>query len=206
MKRKVAILGCSSSRDLAPYDDDSWEIWSCNEAEADRYEKMFELHPMSVQNKRELKWLKECKTPVYVLEETPLVPEGILYPLQEILEQPWADEYFTCTFAYQIALAIYEGVEEIGLWGMNIDIGSPRERTIESACIQHWLGVAKGKGIDVTWDEHPMKHRLNYGYDYWREMALVDNYLCRLAVHTLYRIGPKHICVGGDNEAIRKLK
>jgi len=204
MKKKVAIIGGSLSRDRAPYDGE-YEVWSCNEMDVKRFDRHFEMHPMSVQNDKELDWLKKCKKPVYVLEETPLVPKGIVYPKDEILKQPWADEYFTCTFAYEIALAIYEGFETIGLWGMNAEEGSPRERTIESACIQHWLAIAKGKGIEVIWPDHPMYTRWLYGYDYFQEKRNIENWLCRLVVHTVYRIGPSHTSIGGDFDPIRRI-
>lgn len=203
MKKKVAILGYSKSMDDAPFSDKSWEIWSCNEGDVERFDRTFEMHPMSVQNERELKWLSECTQPVYVLEKTPLVPSGVVYPLKDILKQWWADEYFCCSFAYEIALAIYENFQVIGLWGMNADQGSPRERTVESACIQHWMALAKGMGIEVVWPDHPKDVRLKYGYDYGAEKWLIENWLSHLAVQTIYRVGPTHASIGGDYEPIR---
>lgn len=207
MKKKVAIVAGSASRDDAPYDNPEWEIWGCNEMSYKRFDFMFELHPMDVQ-KEELEYLRKCKKPVYVLDAKDAkfygIKKPIEYPLKEILEQQWAISYFCCTMAYQIALAIYKGFETIGLWGLRMDIGSPRERTVESASIQWWLGVAKGKGIEVIWDEHPAKNRLLYGYHYYEEIARVDSWLYQLAIHTIYRLGGRHICVGGDNEPIRR--
>jgi hypothetical protein len=202
-RKKLALLGCSKSYEKAPFDDKSYEIWTVNEFDAPRWDIMFELHPMSVQNERELEFLKNCEKPIYVLEETPLVPKGIVYPLDVILEQSWVDEYFCCTFAYQIALAIYEGFEVIELWGMNAEQGSPRERTVESANIQHWLGIAKGRGIDVYWHDHPMKVRWKYGYDYHDEIVDIINWICRLTAHSIYREGQRHIYMGGANLPIR---
>lgn len=210
MKTKMAIVGGSASRDFAPYDDPEWEIWGCNEMEYKRFDIMFELHPMSVQNEKELEYLRNCEKPVYVLNENDALAHGltepiIQYPYDEIQKQPWAMPYFCCTMAYQIALAIHKGYQAIGLWGLRMDIGSPRERTVESACIQHWLGVAKGMGIEVIWDEHPAVNRFIYGYNYHIEIENVDSWLYQLAIHTIYRLGGRHICVGGDNDPIRKI-
>lgn len=204
MKKKVALIGTTLSKNNAPYDDESWEIWSLNECDVLRFDRHFEMHPMEVQNDRELEWLAKCEKPVYVMEETPLVPTGIVYPKDEILKNPWANEYFCCTFAYQIALALHEGFKTIGLWGVNAEQGSPRERTIESANIQWWLGVAKGMGVEIIWDEHPMLNRWLYGYGYHKERLAIENWLCRLLVHTLYRVGPTHTFMGGDAEPIRR--
>lgn len=204
MKKKVCILGCGRSSEKAPFDDDSYEIWSLNEFEPKRYDIMFELHPMSVQNEKELEFLKNCTKPVYVLEETPLVPTGIKYPLEEILKQPWAKPFFTCTFGYQIALAIYKKYEHIELWGVRLGIGSPRERTVESACVQFWTGVARGLDIKVLWTDDPI-HEIPYfyGFDYFQEKVHVEDWLTRLACHIIYRLGRNYISVGGDNLSIR---
>ncbi len=202
-KKKLCIIGCGLSHKKAPYGDDSYEIWSLNEFEPPRYDIMFELHPMEVQNERELEFLMNCEKPVYVLSETPLVPNGIEFPLDEILKQSWAIEYFTCTMAYQIAYAIHLGFEEIQLWGLNMDYGSPREKTVESACIQYWVGIAKGKGIKVKWDENPANWRWKYGYEYFQEKSNIENWICRLAVSSIYRLGPT-ASMGGDGLPIRK--
>jgi len=203
--KKLAIVACGKSHKEAPYNDECYEIWSLNEHEIPRYDVMFELHPMEVQNEKELDFLYHCEKPVYVLEETPLVPKGIVYPLEDILENLWAIDYFTCTMAYQIALAIHLGFKYIELWGMNMDVGSSRERTIESACIQCWFGIAKGLGIDIRWKEHPMFYRYNYGYDYHKEMLNVHTLLGRLLATIIYNLGPT-ASMGGNNLPIRREK
>lgn len=203
--KKLVILGCGKSHKKAPYDDESYEIWTLNEFDAPRWDVMMELHPMEVQNERELEFLLTCKKPIYVLEETPLVPTGIVYPLDDILEQPWAIRYFTCTMAYEMALAIHLGFEEIELWGLNMDRGSPRERTVESACLQYWCGIATGKGIKVRWDDHPFNYRYDYGYQYFQEKWNIDNWLHRLLTYTICRLGPT-ASMGGDNLEIRRPK
>lgn len=207
MKKKVCILGFGRSLEKAPFQDDSYEFWSCNEGDVPRFDKHFELHPFSVQNEREIEWLSKCEKPVYVLnkKEFPFIKNAIDYPLEEILKQPWAIEYFSCTFAYEIAYAIHLGFKHIELYGCNMDCGSPRERTVESACMQYWVGIARGMGIKVRWDEHPAKYRWMYGYNYFDEKYDIENWLSRLLVHTIYRIGPMHSFMGGDNLPIRNL-
>ena len=203
---KVAIIGSSRSNEDAPYENKEWTIWAMNEMELERYDEMWELHPLNteVQNEREIEILRNCEKRVFVLDAKEAEEIGIKhfreYPLNEILQESWSMDYFTCTMAYQIAYAIYVGYQVIGLWGLNMDIGSPRERTVESACIQAWLGIAKGRGIEVIWNEHPCKRRLRYGYDYWDEITTIDNWLYKLAVHINFRLGYKHICVGESNE------
>lgn len=209
MKRKIAFVSGSRSRTRAPYVDPKWEVHGLNEMEyPGRIDMMWEMHPMDVQSKKELEWLRKCDKPIFVLDKAEAVLAGIQepieYPLKEILKQKWAIEYFTCTMAYQIAFAIYKGYTTIGLWGLNMDEGSPRERTVESACIQTWMGIARGKGIETIWHDDPATRRYKYGYDYWTEMSHIDNWLCRLNAIITYRLGQKHIFVGGDDSEIRR--
>lgn len=205
MKKKVCILGFGRSLEKAPFQDDSYEFWSCNEGDVPRFDKHFELHPLSVQNEREIEWLSKCEKPVYVLnkKEFPFIKNAIDYPLEEILKQTWAINYFCCTMAYQLAMAIQLKFEEIELWGLNMDYGSPRERTVESACMQYWVGIARGMGIKVRWDEHPAIYRWSYGYEYHQEMKDINDWVSRLVVHSIYRLGPT-TSMGGDNLEIRK--
>lgn len=204
MNKKVAIIGGGQSRHEAPYSDESYDIWTLNEMEALRCDLHWEMHPMDVQNEKELAWLYDCKVPIMVLEETPLVPSGIVYPLDDILKEWWAEEFFCCTMCYQIAYAIYKKYQVIELWGFNMELGSPRERTVEAASMLWWMGIAKGMGIETKWKEHPKKNRWRYGYDYASEVYAIHSWLSRLAIHIIYRVGPMHLFMGGDDLDIRR--
>lgn len=175
-REKVAIIGAGQLRRLAPFDDPTWLVWGINEISQPRADAWFELHPMSKQNARELAWLKAQPAPVYVLEETPLVPQGVRYPLDWVLQAIMGRRYFTCTFAFQIALAIAQCFREIGLWGVDLDLGTRRERLVEKPCVEYWLGMAEGRGIRVRLPEGgTLLHRpYLYGYDYDAEKADIE--------------------------------
>lgn len=193
-REKVAIVGAGTTRTSAPYDDPEWEIFGLNEISQKRADRWFELHPLSVQSEAELEWLKNCTTPVYLIEtDAEKVPYGVKFPLDEILQQPWAKDYFTCTFAYQIALAIYEGFKEIGLWGLRLRQGTPREQTIEQMCVEWWLGLAQGLGIKITTcpDDGLVSHPCRYGYDYWLELHYVQGRMATLGRQVYL---DRHIC------------
>lgn len=170
-RKKLAIVGFSDSVKNAPYDDDNWEIWGLNEPDLTRAERYFEMHPMGIQNDRELLWLQSCDRPVYLLDTDCSIPMGVKYPLDLILGMKGAKDYFTSTFAYQVALALLEGFKEIGLWGVNLPYGSPRERTIERTCLEWWLGFAAGKGIKIHIPEGDslLLYPYRYGYHYFYE-------------------------------------
>lgn len=189
MRKKVAILGANSTRIYAPLDDPEWEIWGCNslwsaamnaqgEFKATRW---FEMHPMSVQTAAELKAIETCTVPIYTLEdESKWAKNSIVYPMHDIHFFCHGWRYFTCTFAYQIALAIHERFEEIGLYGVELWQGTPRERLVERACVEFWIGIAIGRDITVS-IPRPQSRLANqrplYGYDYHDEMNYVNKYV-----------------------------
>ena len=177
--KRAAIIGAGDYRKYAPWEDDSWCWWMINEIAQPRFDRMFELHPMAVQNARELAWLAECPAPCYVLdldECVGKVKNAVQYPLERILEQTGGRRYFTCTFAFQVALAVTEGFEEIGLWGVDLDLGTQRERLVEKPCVEYWLGLAEGKGVTVTLPPGAtlLARPWLYGYDYEDEKAQIE--------------------------------
>lgn len=189
--RRVAIVGASRRREQAPGfggPDPEWCVWAINEIWQPRYDRHFELHPLSKppQDDRELKFLRECRAPCYVLALDPeVVPAGVRYPLERLRAAGLRNDYFTCTFAYQIALAIVDGFEEIGLFGLRLWEGSPRERLLEQPCVNYWIGVAEGRGVRVTDASRLTDAPFRYGYDYDPELqygkVVVES--ARAAIH-----------------------
>ena len=202
--KKVAIIGAGLTRQDAPYHDPEWEIWGCNEMTIERADKWFELHPMPVQNEAELKWLKECEQPLYVLNKTKGMPRSITYPLNAICDALKVEPYFTCTFAYEIAFALYDGFTTIGLWGCNLPMGSPRERIFESRCVEWWLGFAQGRGVEIVIPEEDSlaKCEYLYGYDYELEKKDIEGRVYLLFIETVRRTVYEDI--DGHNEPIRR--
>lgn len=208
---KVAIIGANYRRDLAPWEEtaspESWCWWALNEIPQPRMDRHFELHPMEVQSARELAWLAACTVPCYLLTPDPRVPSGIGYPLEWVLERTGGRRYFTCTFAFQIALALAEGFKEIGLWGVDLDLGTARERLVEKPCVEYWLGLAEGRGVNILLPSGStlLSRDFQYGYDYHDELAAMnrvcDEMLLTIPVERwppmLQRIGNRY---GGHRE------
>ena len=172
-RKKVAIIGCGTSRNNAPYDDKEWECWGLNEVDQKRADRWFEMHELYASNEKEVKWLKKCKKPIYMIKVYEEIPMSVKFPLVNIVAKlVGCPMYFTCTFAYQIALAIHEEFETIGLFGVNLPYGSPRERLVETPCTEYWIGVANGFGIEIQIpnDEYLLHHEYLYGYDYQKEI------------------------------------
>jgi len=195
-RRKVAIVGAGPGREYAPYTDSAWECWSLNEIAQRDAQRHFELHPLEVQSARDLAALERITIPCYVLDDPALwkmpftiasnggtvsfagVPHPVRYPLERLRAAGFR-EYFTCTFAYQCALAILDGFEEIGLWGVSLHLGTPRERLLERACVDYWIGFAEGRGIKVVEDSGCARRPYLYGYDYDAEKEEGDRAVAR---------------------------
>lgn len=216
-RRKLAILGGSNlSRSSAPLDDPEWEVWSLNNlwpkdakgrTRADRW---FELHPMDVQSPDDMGIINSCPMPLYVLELYPEIanPNAVRFPWER-LEAMEIPRFFPCTFCYQIALALADGWTEIGLFGVDLQMGSGRERALERAGVAFWLGAAMGSGVTVNLPETVKGHGLislpyRYGYDYHEEKAWVDRWvetIGGLPVEVPYNAG---IVPAGDVDVKRR--
>lgn len=89
------------------------------------------------------------------------------YPIDTIIKF-FKTDYFSNTVDYAIALAIYKGYTEIGLYGINMLKGS--EYSYQKAGVEFWIGQAMGRGIAVT-NNSPISAILKtktgkmYGYD-----------------------------------------
>lgn len=175
-RTRLAIVGGMPLRHALPFDDPDLEVWSCNlvlsldRQQRLRADRWFELHPMSVQSKNDMAWIRDNPRPLYTLDHEPAFTGSLRFPIEAVESLGYAD-YFSCTFSYQIALAILEGFEEIGLYGVDLVYGSDREREVELPSVAYWLGLFQGHGGRLVFPEHSstLHHPHRYGYEYWTE-------------------------------------
>ena len=165
--KSVAIVGFANSKKDCPKDI---EVWGLNEfaLELPRLDRWFQIHDRQKvikNNEKDSKHLKKIKSsdcPVYMQEEFEDIPNSVKYPLEEM--QKKYGNIFASTFDYMMALAIEEGYDTIKLYG--IDMAIHGEYAYQRPTALFWIGVAKGKGIDV-WihpDSGIVENRL-YGFD-----------------------------------------
>jgi hypothetical protein len=188
-KNWIAILGTAGCLQDAPVTDDRWEIWGITQiykmhqklaqlgTSADYRTRWFEIHGRSKWLHDGLqdyyKWLAHAaknRFPVYIKEANEKVPDGTIYPREEILEflQPYP--YITCTCSWMIALATLELTEEvelangrkvrvavedakIGIWGIDMMVADAtfgQEYSYQRPSVEYHLGIAKGYGIEVV--------------------------------------------------------
>lgn len=159
--RKIAIVGFSaSSRDDAPYDDPTWEKWGMNNlhsvAPNKTWHRWFDMHQRDYQeinngflSSDHLKWMKEATVPIYMLRESPEFPTSVRYPIEDIQDcmlsqwnfEPRDLKYFHSSFSYPLALALYEGVDEIGVYGFDMIMDS--EYGYQRPNCEAWILLAR---------------------------------------------------------------
>lgn len=150
--RKVAIVGTApSSRELAPYSDPSWEIWVIKLYNAvPRWDRWYEIHDLAAGKQR---WPKDYwgflttrhGKPIYTQEASPEIPDSVRFPREELIAK--FGRYFTNSIAWMIGHALHEGVDTIGLFG--VDMAQDTEYRFQRPCCEYFIGMAIGMGVEV---------------------------------------------------------
>lgn len=185
--KKIAIVGCSDTRDQAPFDDESFEIWGVNNLfyHIPRWTRWFEIHLIEHNGNRWIRrgdlffkkqpveeyiaGLAKHKTPIYMQRQWPEIPTSTPYPIKEIIT--YFGDYFTNTISYMIALAIYEIItkydiakSELHVYG--VDMAVDTEYHWQRPSCEFFLGWAKGLGIKtfIPPQADLLKIRYLYGF------------------------------------------
>lgn len=160
---KVAIIGTApASRMMAPFADQSWQIWACSAGNVNQLPRVtiwFELHAiiemMAPENKAMAEpffaYLKEQSDKeafqVVMQEFNSFVPKAIPFPRDEMV-QLFGRNWFTSSVAYMMALAIARGAKEIGLYG--VDMAADQEHySAQRAGCTRFIEIAEERGIAV---------------------------------------------------------
>lgn len=178
---KVAIVGTAPGWDKAPYGDLSWEIWGLNDLYRvfpddglSRFTRWWELHgdtPLTRARRAadHFDRIRAMHIPVYYLHGDPPTPTSIKLDTDALARV--GRDYFACTNAYQVALALAEGATEIALYGTPLQTN--REVVVERPCVAYWLGLAEGRGVIVSvHHENPaglLRHPYRYAFHDWDE-------------------------------------
>ena len=158
---KVAVCGTApSSRMEANEQDDDTEIWALNDCWTflKRANRWFEIHERVVweaDGEEHVKFLMNFPNTIYMLKEWEDVPGSMRYPYEGIrdrffpevdLKDPDALKQLMLgsSIDYMLALALYEGFEEIRVLGINM--ASQTEYVHQLPSCDFWLGQLKGEG------------------------------------------------------------
>jgi len=205
-KKKVIIMGFApSTRCDTPFDDESFEVWGLNDLYRciPRADRWFEMHTREVIENhpyyggKHLKELQDCQIPIYMQQVHPDIPHSMRYPIEQMTRYFFGDDipegtsdkdtlyysYFTNTVSYMMALAIYEGYEEIHLYG--VDMCADSEYSHQRPSVEYFIGFARGRGIKVR---VPLKSDLLktiYPYEYVDTHPLRRRMEARIEGHEL---------------------
>lgn len=159
--RKVAIVAFSPrSREEAPFDDPSFEIWGMNNLHSvlpgKRFTRWYEIHPrdyLSVNNKNlstdHIAWLKAATIPVYMVQQFEEFPSSLDYPIDDIQDMmreqlgfsPSEDNYLHSTPAMALAHALLEGVDHVEIYGCDMVVDA--EYGYQRANMEAWITLAR---------------------------------------------------------------
>ena len=152
-RKKVAIIGFTGHRMLAPYENGEFEIWGLNDLYLDLPNipndrvRWFQVHPWAngrpVQSMMDFSggpphprdanhvaWMREAakRFPVYLMEPREEVPEAKVLVREDFYRYFSLDgqkpcNYFTNSISWMIGLAIMEGFTEIHVYGVDMMMG-----------------------------------------------------------------------------------
>jgi hypothetical protein len=155
-KKKVCIVGFTKHRETAEtLDRDEWEIWGLNELHrympVEMFDRWFEIHTLDnlmkdVGGEDHINDLKSFDIPIYMQHHHDDIPSSVRFPKEELCEA-LESEYWTNCPAWMIGWAIALGAEEIAVVG--VDMAQDSEYHTQRTCCEHWLGYARGRGIQV---------------------------------------------------------
>ncbi len=175
-RKKVAIVGsASSSADEAPWKDLDFEIWGLGWRIMERGDRYFDMHKLGPHRKHVQadyeRHLSMLNAVVYLQEAHPNIANSVRYPIEDVIKMlagvdPFANgDYFASSVAFMLAMSIFEGFEEIHLYG--IDLLTDSEYTHQRPNAEYLIGLARGMGrrVYVPKSSAMLKFSYRYGYD-----------------------------------------
>jgi hypothetical protein len=144
------VCGAPSSEMSANFNDGEVWVLGNRSHRYPRYTRIFEIHDdLSQHDKDYAQWLVNKKIPLVVGESFPIEAEHVeVFPYSEI-EKIIGDTYLTSSSAAMLAYAIYKGVREVDLFGVDLAVDD-HEYFFQRPCMEYWVGFARGRGIKVN--------------------------------------------------------
>lgn len=174
----MTILGFANpGRDEAPLHDGS-EVWGLNQLyqcyqDNLAWARWFEMHDLdflSKWNPDYVEWLKaQTRGPIYMQRRVDEIPMSRAFPRDAVNAALYRrfktpPDYFTSSFSYMLALAIWERFEDVGIYGVNFV--QDGEADYERPGLEYLIGVAQGAGIRVHLSTASPLLKIHYVYGY----------------------------------------
>ena len=131
------------------------EIWGVNtmyrNRDVDRIFIMHDLkHDLCLMDKDFIPTVNKLGVPIYTAGDYPVFDNNIVYPIEDVIKE-FNVGFFLNVMCYMIAIAIMEKPKKISLYGTDMRSDAGVEyRVNEKGAIEFWLGVATGRGIDLS--------------------------------------------------------
>ena len=188
-RKKIAIIGFTPSRAQAPFADPEYEIW-CENAlfvhrDVPRCSRWFDLHAPEIIDEQRLNFYQQITVPVFLHDVREDVPGSIKFPKTQIEEfvaglasgsANMLGEYQTNSISWMIAFAMWEGFTTIDVYG--VDMSQDSEYRFQKSCVEYFLGICRGRGIEVnipeTSDLLKATHQYGYGSDNGYRAKLIE--------------------------------
>lgn len=196
--RRIALVGTASSRQFAPVDDKTWEIWglAARGDQIHRADRWFELHRLDGEpkdwadawRKNIREFSQDCEV-VMMYPEPDLGPKVTAYPSERIINR-FGTYFMQSTFSWVMALAIEEmapfnmplplpGSCEIGIWGVDMEYGT--EYKEQRTGFRHFIQVAHLLGITVNREASSGLAFEPVPYPMWQDDPLLNKAKLRIA-------------------------
>jgi len=127
-------------------------------------------HPELLSYGASLEQRRNTDFPIYMLELDDEIPGSTLYPLQEVMGSFHPNHervrYFTNSFGYMLALALYNKYKEIHAYGF--EMSSETEYGSQKPNAEFWLGICIGRGVKLVLPQGCRllgEHEQLYGYE-----------------------------------------
>ena len=149
---KLALIGKGFGREQAPLKGSGITTWGVNDIVGHRdvdicfYMDRDHLRHMQIEEVIKTS-INTTGTPLYCIEHYDDIPSSMPYPKDEIIDF-FGIDYFADSFAYMLALAIYQGFKQIDIYGFNYAFGEAY--VSEKPCCEFWIGIALQRGIEFN--------------------------------------------------------
>jgi len=182
----IYILGRGQTLGYAPTTKiDNSEVWACNNVfKAREVDRLFIMHDIYMvqflRDKTLIDDINKKDFPVYTLGKYDILKNNVNYPIEAILKE-FNTTYLINNASYMLALAILQKPKNIILFGIDMAFGTNNEYLYnEKACVEFWLGMAKGKGIDFAISEGSTLMKRKGVNNYYGMKDTYDGMVCRL--------------------------
>lgn len=174
--KKIAIIGTAPQWQLAPFDDQSWDIWGIYgvACAGRRLTRLYELHEKSIIIDMAAKMYPDGKYfnvanalgKNYITRDPyDQCPNAVRFDFEAKIKK--YGPYFASSASWLIADAIDQGADEIGIWGVNMS--SDGEYVHQKPSCSFLLGYARALGIKITIPPTSELLALTHQYGYEHE-------------------------------------